>query len=360
MAYDNPGGIIAAAVILELLAISFVTLRFLSNHRKGINNTATDWLILAALICSTGLTVIQIYGISQHALAYPLGGTLDDAKAITGRLNKAKHIELSFLLLGIFTLGLIKMSVTFLYWRIFSSNPVFRAVLITWLVIIACWTTAFVLAGLLECGSHLLALFSTPTAYLQHCGSAIPSGWANVGSDVGTDFITLLIPLPMIWSLRMPLHRKLLVVATFMLGLLSVGASIGKAYIYITASLGYYKSDAILTLTGISVWNLIEVQIGILAACGPTIRPILSDLLPTTSLISLLDSLRNGLSSRNTEPSSVEAANGNNYVKTVSDENLVPNHVYMGRAEIQGNEMELQPHEGDGIHVKQGVTVETV
>lgn len=45
-------------------------------------------------------------------------------------------------------------------------------------------------------------------------------------------------------------------------------------------------------LTGISVWNLAEVQIGIIAACGPTLRPILSHILPTQSIRSLLGSLR--------------------------------------------------------------------
>lgn len=60
------------------------------------------------------------------------------------------------------------------------------------------WTAAFVIAGLAECGSHLLALFGTPQAYLDHCGSAIPTGWAMVGSDVATDVITLILPIPMV------------------------------------------------------------------------------------------------------------------------------------------------------------------
>ena len=64
------------------------------------------------------------------------------------------------------------------------------------------WTAAFVIAGLAECGSHLLALFGTPQAYLDHCGSAIPTGWAMVGSDVATDVITLILPIPMVSDLE--------------------------------------------------------------------------------------------------------------------------------------------------------------
>lgn len=41
-------------------------------------------------------------------------------------------------------------------------------------------------------------------------------------------------------------------------------------------------------LTGLSIWNLAECHIGIVAACGPTLRPILARILPTESLLSLL------------------------------------------------------------------------
>lgn len=154
----------------------------------------------------------------MHALGYPLSATIEDPKAVDGRLNKAKHvsdqniamdrsasrlifgqIELSYLLLGIFTLGLIKISVCLFYWHIFD-RPIFRRLLMVWIAVILTWTSGFVLAGLLECGSHLLALFGTPQQYLEKCGSAIPSGWAMVGSDVATDAITIAIPIPMVSS----------------------------------------------------------------------------------------------------------------------------------------------------------------
>ncbi|KAI4861914.1 hypothetical protein F4820DRAFT_431981 [Hypoxylon rubiginosum] len=275
--YDDPAGLIAGSVVLELLAIFCVGLRFYSRRWKGQHILTSDWLILIAFIIGTGMTVVEIYGVKVEALAYPLGSTIEDPRAVTGRLNKAKHIELSYLLLGIAAVGLIKLSVTFLYWHLFAQVK-FRRLLIVWMVVITAWATSFVLSGLLECGSHLTALFGQPQEYLDHCGSAIPSGWAMVGTDIATDLITLLIPIPVVLGLQMSTHRKVLTLLIFMIGALSVAASIVKGYIYITASLGLYTEDAILILTGISVWNLIEVQVGIIAACGPTLRSILSHL----------------------------------------------------------------------------------
>jgi hypothetical protein len=62
MAYDNPAGMIAAAVILEIVTIVCIALRFYTRWWKKSQVFTSDWLILAAFICGTGLTVMQIYG----------------------------------------------------------------------------------------------------------------------------------------------------------------------------------------------------------------------------------------------------------------------------------------------------------
>ncbi len=45
-------------------------------------------------------------------------------------------------------------------------------------------------------------------------------------------------------------------------------------------------------LTSISIWNLAEVQIGIIAASGPTLRLVLSQSVQTKSMRSLLGYIR--------------------------------------------------------------------
>ncbi|KAK4189740.1 hypothetical protein QBC35DRAFT_492248 [Podospora australis] len=289
--YDNPAAIVAAAAILQTLSTASVGLRFYSRRWKRQPYIVSDWLILAALVSGTGITAEMFYGVAEKAMGYPLGGTIEDPYAVTGRLNRAKHLELGYLLIGILSLGLIKLSITFLYWHLFAK-VIFRRFLIVWMVLIVIWMVGFILAGLLECGAHLTALFGTPQDYLDHCGSAMPSGYGLVGSDVLTDLVTLLIPVPVLMTLQMNKRTRVLTLLTFAIGSLSVGASVAKAYIYITATLGLATEDAISILTGIAIWNYVEVHVGIIAACGPTLRAILSRILPieaaAISLMSLL------------------------------------------------------------------------
>ncbi|KAI2464122.1 hypothetical protein F4781DRAFT_414149 [Annulohypoxylon bovei var. microspora] len=282
--YDNPAGLIVGSVFMWLLTVLCVGLRFGNRIRERQRISTSDWLVLAGWIFGTGLTALEIYGIAIKSLGYRVGATLLDPTSVTGQLNKARHIQLGFLLIGVVALGLIKLSVCFLYWQLFAQ-VVLRRFLIIWMVIIVVWATAFVMSGLLECGNHFMAVFGTPTEYLEHCGSAVPSGYAMVGSDIATDFITLIIPIPVVLKLQMDNRRKLLTLMAFLVGALTVGASIAKGYIYIRSSLGLYSEDGLLILTGISIWNLAEVEIGIIAACGPLLRPVLIRAFTFTSQI---------------------------------------------------------------------------
>lgn len=88
------------------------------------------------------------------------------------------------------------------------------------MVVIIIWAASFVLAGLLECGTHLKALFGEPQEYLDHCGAAMPSGYAMIASDILTDLITLLIPIPVVMTLKMSVRTRILTLMTFLIGAL--------------------------------------------------------------------------------------------------------------------------------------------
>ncbi|KAK4170120.1 hypothetical protein QBC43DRAFT_679 [Cladorrhinum sp. PSN259] len=323
--YDDPAAIVAGTVVMQVVSTLCVGLRFYSRRWKHQSCIVSDWLILAAWVFGTGLSFLMLYGVSRKSMAYPIGGNIWDPKAVNGRLNRAKHSELSYLLIGITALGLVKLSVTFLYWHLFA-RVMFRRFLIFWMIIVTTWAVAFVMAGLLECGRHLKAIFGEPQEYLDHCGSAMPSGYAMVASDILTDFVTLVIPIPVILTIKMSARTRILTLMTFLIGGLSVGASIAKAYIYITATLGLNDTDAISILTGIGIWNLVEVQVGIIAACGPTLRPILARIFPfeaaTYSLMSLLGipSTRKGTS--RTLPSFVKMPESSDSAAGASEEKL--------------------------------------
>lgn len=111
----------------------------------------------------------------------------------------------------------MKLSVCFLYWHLFA-RVVFRRFLAVWIAIVALWTVGFLITGFFQCGTHLTAVLGTAEDYFTHCQAAVPAGYAMMGSDVLTDFITLVIPIPVIMSLGQDRRTKVLTLMVFMIG----------------------------------------------------------------------------------------------------------------------------------------------
>ena len=61
MAYDNPHGLIAMAIIVQTLVLGVIVLRFVSRRRQDLKISTSDYLIVIAAILSTALAVEQIY-----------------------------------------------------------------------------------------------------------------------------------------------------------------------------------------------------------------------------------------------------------------------------------------------------------
>jgi len=110
------------------------------------------------------------------------------------RLNQ---IQLCVLILGVISLGLIKLSVCFLLWH-FLVKIKYRRFLTVWIVFIILWTTAFVLMSLLQCGKHFSAMFGTSQEYFDKCMLVMPAMWVYLGTDIMTELVTLLIPIPVV------------------------------------------------------------------------------------------------------------------------------------------------------------------
>jgi hypothetical protein len=106
-------------------------------------------------------------------------------------------MEYAFVIVGIFAVGMVKLSVSLLYYHIFALVKL-RYFLMFWIAIIIAWTITFVLGEILECGTHPLMIFGSAADVAKYCPHIHSIGYALAGSDIATDLITLLIPLPLV------------------------------------------------------------------------------------------------------------------------------------------------------------------
>lgn len=60
--YGSKVGVIVSTVALQVLSSVCVSLRLYTRFWKRQAILASDWLVLGAFVCGSGLTIMEIYG----------------------------------------------------------------------------------------------------------------------------------------------------------------------------------------------------------------------------------------------------------------------------------------------------------
>jgi len=129
-------------------------------------------------------------------------------------------------IMNVVCLGAIKLSVLLLYRRLFAVSRRFNITSIIMGVIIFLWTLGYLLSYIFECGTHLRALWTSVPAIEEYCDNETVQTVSFCVTDVVTDLMILVTPIPMIMKLQMSIPQKLGICAVFALGLLSVFSAI--------------------------------------------------------------------------------------------------------------------------------------
>ena len=99
--------------------------------------------------------------------------------------------------------GLIKLSITTFYRRLFVTNKgtVFDTVSKGMVLAILLWTIAFVLMVIFDCGIEFWANWGSTTAQLKYCPIGFTSEYGLAISDLVLDIFVILLPLPLVSDL---------------------------------------------------------------------------------------------------------------------------------------------------------------
>lgn len=113
------------------------------------------------------------------------------------------------------SLSLCKISILLLYCRIFAL-PAFQWCCYVMGGLIVAWSLSTILAALLICRPVSDLWDPVPQGY---CGNHVLSYTITGAINIVTDVVVLLLPLPYLARLEMALYKKVVLVATFTLGI---------------------------------------------------------------------------------------------------------------------------------------------
>ncbi|VBB71378.1 Putative protein of unknown function [Podospora comata] len=261
--------IIASASICWFIAAVFVALRF---YTRGVLIKViggSDWSILVALIFAGatcgGVIEQATHGAGQHV--WDLDPN-DTPSAIAW--GRAAWYGILFYLI---TLCFSKISILLLYIHLFTFK----------------WAR---LAGQILLGiviiTHLFMALATFTACIplnsywdftvekKYC-HAQSVWWSNTGMHMVTDFLIFLLPMPVVWSIRLPRRQKLALSGVFGFGFLVCFISILRLMqlIRVQTDLDFTYAAAEL-----SYLTAVEVNGAIVCACVMTLKPFIAKFFP--------------------------------------------------------------------------------
>ncbi|KAF6227534.1 hypothetical protein HO173_012173 [Letharia columbiana] len=261
-------GLYAATITLAVLQTIAVVARFAARRISAATFWWDDYTIVLALILDFGLCVcywvpIRICNFGRHTQAY--GGPVTE-----GDLIIFFKSQLALQILYFATACAIKTSLILLYYRLFGVVRWFRSILaVMWLIVLA-YFVADTLVAVFEC---------SPIAY--YWDKAIKGGscidqdafyrWNGV-ANLLIDFSILVLPMMMVWRLNLDTRSKITLSGVFLLGTLACVASIVRVWAFNLANFDDFEY----TITTAVIWTVVEQSVGIICACLPTLRPLLS------------------------------------------------------------------------------------
>lgn len=111
----------------------------------------------------------------------------------------------------------IKMTFLLQFWRIFSANGKMRRVILVAGTFIVGWGISQVLVEIFIC-TPIATFWDRSTG--GTCIPNYPQWYINAGGNIITDIAVFVIPLPVIWKLKMRKGQRIILLGIFCLGFL--------------------------------------------------------------------------------------------------------------------------------------------
>ncbi|KAJ4352927.1 hypothetical protein N0V95_003837 [Ascochyta clinopodiicola] len=223
-----------------------------------------DYVMISAMTLSIVAEVVVVvevhFGAGRH-------------KQYIDPSDYANGYKLNFVtqFIHLFAISLVKVSVGFFLLRI-AVSCIYRRIIISVMGFLLVYTIGSFFTIVLQC-TNVAVLWDptvTATCWSPHTIRAL--SYVNVSLNIVTDLLfSFAIPIPLLWSLRMNKRQRLSLIGVFGLGIFATGAAVARM-----SFLSSYanSTDWLWDSRTLTVWSVIESNIGIIAASLPCLKPL--------------------------------------------------------------------------------------
>lgn len=190
-----------------------------------------------------------------------------------------------------------KTSILIFYLSLSVSHRVFRWTTIMTLVIVNIAGLALTFLNIFVC-RPMSVIFINPKPDYAHCTDIVTLYLSSAPVNIVTDLFILLLPMPVLKSLRLPRKQKIILYITFGFGVFVTAVDVVRISYLQNAAVNRLQEAASNGVDAIDsnnrelndfswyaalsfMWSAIEVNVGIMCACVPALKPLVVRFLPS-------------------------------------------------------------------------------
>ena len=249
-----------------------------------------DWWILAAWVFAVAFSASVCAGVGFGLGKHKVNIADDDFAS----LRKAEY---AFSILYNPCLMLTKTSIIIFYLSVMSKDvdAVFKWCNWITLAVTNVVGLALTFYNIFQCTNPISAGYRYPTPAGANCTDIVTLYLSSAPVNIITDIAILFLPMPILTGMRLPKKQKIILIVTFSFGAFVAvvdiirlaylqNAAIARLRVVTTGSGGTrtirddndFSWDASLSF----MWSAVEVNLGIICACVPSLKPLFLKFLP--------------------------------------------------------------------------------
>ncbi|KAH7389960.1 hypothetical protein BKA66DRAFT_510953 [Pyrenochaeta sp. MPI-SDFR-AT-0127] len=256
---------VGVSVVMTFIGVTCVALRVYTRGFIVRNIGMEDWTMIAA----ASLTIVFLLELIVGAKKFKLGFS---GMSMTPE-QMVSNIQLILAVIVVYKLvvTLIKVSILMMYLRL-AVNQTFERLCKGTMVLLVIAQFIVITVVLAQC-KPLYKLWDFNGQVQGHCINANAFYHATSAFHIMMDIWILVLPLKLIMRIPRPPREKVALFAIFGLGVISTIASISRLQ---SLRIFTLSNDPFYDSLPINTWSMVEVNIGILCASIPTLKPLVS------------------------------------------------------------------------------------
>ncbi|KAL5407796.1 hypothetical protein PMIN03_006930 [Paraphaeosphaeria minitans] len=242
---------VGAVVTMTLLGMACVALRI---------HTRAAAAILTVAFATQLLVAVKVFKMGYSGMSLSMEQAVASSK-----------LGLSIIVVYKSTVTLIKASILMIYLRL-SVTKTFEWLCKGSIYLLFTYQAIVIIIVPLEC-IPLRKMWDLSSHVPGHCIDTATFYYITSAFHILMDVWILLLPYKLIFSIPRPTREKFAVYAVFGLGAFSTLCSVIRFHFLVVA---LNSKDPYYDSLGVNVWSAVEVNVGIICASMPTLRPLLS------------------------------------------------------------------------------------